>query len=101
MYLVFLSARYALTVAYPLYSIHSITKLQSVFLKEQGIKLPEGLLILCRSAHSLKIYVHPHNTYDADGLRELLDRQLMVPKVCWALNSFIFVLSMYNLYLFF
>ncbi len=75
------TARYALSVAFPLYSVRTVTKLQSVNLKEQGLKLPEGLLILFRNSHSLKLHVHSHNTYDAESLRELLDKTFVLRKV--------------------
>ena len=65
----------------PLYSIHSVRKVQPVSLKEHNIKLAEGLLFLCRNFHSLKLYIHPHNTYDADGLRELMDKHFLLEKV--------------------
>ena len=77
-----LVARYTLSVAVPLYSIHSVRKVQPVSLKEQNIKLSEGLLFLCRNFHSLKLYIHPHNTYDADSLRELMDKHFLLEKVC-------------------
>lgn len=101
------TARYTLTVAFPLYSIHTVTKLQPVTLKEQGIKLPEGLLILSRTAHSLKLHIHPHNTYDAEGMRELLERKFLLPKVCvcvclhtaWLVTGWLCSLNLFNVYL--
>lgn len=75
------SARYTLSVSLPLYSIHSVRKVQPITLKEQNIKLPEGLLFLCRNFHSVKLYIHPHNTYDADGLRELMEKHFLLEKV--------------------
>lgn len=78
----FLLARYSLCVSFPLRSIHSVRKLASTSLKEYGLKLPEGLLILCRNFQSMKLYVHPHNTYDADGLKELLERKFLTDRVC-------------------
>ena len=75
------SARYTLSVAVPLYSIHSIRKVQPVSLKEQNIKLSDGLLFLCRNFHSLKLYIHPHNTYDADGIRDLMEKHFLLEKV--------------------
>ena len=83
------TARYTLSVAIPLYSIHSVRKVQPVSLKEQNIKLTDGLLFLCRNFHSLKLYIHPQNTYDADGLRELMDKHFLVEKVAreWAWSA--------------
>lgn len=75
-------ARYSLCVSFPLRSIHSVRKLTSVTLKEHNLKLPEGLLILSRNFQSMRLHIHPHNTYDADSLRELLERKFLVDKVC-------------------
>ena len=75
------TARYTLSVAVPLYAIHSVRKVQPFSLKEHNVKLSEGLLFLCRNFHSLKLYIHPHNTYDADGLRELMDKHFLLEKV--------------------
>lgn len=62
--------------------MHSVRKLASVSLKEHSLKLPEGLLILCRNFHSLRLHIHPQNTYDADSFKELLERKFLVDKVC-------------------
>ena len=75
------TARYTLGITLPLAAIHSVKKIQSVILKEQAVKLSEGLLILCRNFHSMKLHVHPHNTYDTDGIKELLDRHFLAVKV--------------------
>lgn len=74
-------ARYSLSASFPLGAIHSVKKIQSIVLRDVGVKLPEGLLILCRNFHSMKLHIHPHNTYDTDGLKELLERHFLMEKV--------------------
>ena len=74
-------ARYSLCVSFPLRFVHSVRKLNSVLLKDHGLKLPDGLLILCRNFHSMRIHVHPHNTYDTDSLKELLENKFLAEKV--------------------
>jgi hypothetical protein len=59
-----------------------VRKLASVSLKEYSLKLPEGVLVLCRTFQSMRLHIHPQNTYDADGLKELLERKFLVEKVC-------------------
>ena len=75
-------ARYSLSVSFPLRAVHTVRKLSSITLKEHGLKLPEGLLVLCKTCHSMKLHIHPHNTYDADSLKELLERKFLADKVC-------------------
>ena len=85
------TARYTLTISLPLAAIHSVKKIQSVSLKDVGVKLPEGILVLCRNLHSMKLHIHPHNTYDADGLKELMERHFLVKQVgstkCFIVSS--------------
>ena len=61
--------------------VHSVKRIQSKVLRDLGIKLPEGLLILCRNFHSMKLHIHPHNTYDTDALKELMERHFLAEKV--------------------
>ncbi len=74
-------ARYSLSVSFPLRAVHGVRKLSSISLKEYGLKLPEGLLILCKNCQSMKLHIHPHSTYDADNLKELLERKFLTDKV--------------------
>lgn len=82
------STRYTLVVAFPLPSIHSLRKLQPSVLKEQGVKLSEGLLVLSRNFHSMKLHIHPHSTYDADGIKELMERKFLADKPIYRTFAF-------------
>jgi hypothetical protein len=72
------STRYAFSHSLTLLSIHSVKKLPATVLKEDSIRLPEGIAIHARNFHSMKLHVHPRNKYDAEGLKELLEKKILV-----------------------
>ena len=75
------TARYSLSCSLTLLSIHSVKKLASTLLREDGIRLPEGIVVQTRNFRSMKLHVHPRNKYDADGLKDLLEKRVLVETV--------------------
>jgi hypothetical protein len=75
------STRYTYSCSVTLLSIHSVKKQPAVILKEYGLRLPEGISVLTRNFRSLKLHVHPRNTYDAESLKDLLEKKILVEPV--------------------
>lgn len=76
-------ARYSFSCSLTLLSINTIKKLPALLLKEDAIRLPEGIIIQSRNFRCMKLHIHPQNRYDADGLKELLEKKILVEKVKW------------------
>ena len=88
-FLPFLSpARYTYSCSVTLLSIHSVKKQLAVILKEDGLRLPEGISVLTRNFRSLKLHVHPRNTYDAESLKDLLEKKILVEPVSFFFSVF-------------
>jgi hypothetical protein len=72
------STRYTYSCSVTLLSIHSVKKQPAALLKEDGLRLPEGISVLTRNFRSLKLHVHPRNSYDAEGVKDLLEKKILV-----------------------
>ena len=88
-------ARYTYSCSVTLLSIHSVKKQPAALLKEDGLRLPEGISVLTRNFRSLKLHVHPRNSYDAEGVKDLLEKKILVEPVSF--NSFIFFSLFFSL----
>jgi hypothetical protein len=80
--------QYSYSVYMPLATINCIKHLPSTILDESGLKLPDGIIILGKNFTSLKLHLHPSNTYDAIKLKDLLEGIINETKQCYELFAF-------------
>ena len=43
-------------------------------------------MVRARNFRYMKLHIHPHNRYDADGLKELLEKKILVEMVSVSFN---------------
>lgn len=48
-------------------------------------------MIQARNFRYMKLHIHPHNKYDADGLKELLEKKILVEMVCMLVPTSVLV----------
>ncbi|XP_065919668.1 uncharacterized protein [Dysidea avara] len=80
--------QFEFSVSLPLECIKNLKRFPSHFLKEHNVPVHEGILVLCKNCHSLKLSIHQHNTYDADHLKKIIEGQLFLDQPLYASFAF-------------
>jgi hypothetical protein len=63
-------------------SVYQVKPLQSsATIVDWDITPGQGLHVMCWNFNSLKLYIHPNNTYDAEKLRKIIDEDILKPRV--------------------
>ena len=74
------SQYYAWTFDIPLTTILLLRKIPTFVIKEFEIKLSDGLLVLCKNFHSMRLFIHTQNTYDSDRLKDVIEKCFLTVK---------------------
>jgi hypothetical protein len=62
-------------------SVYQVKPLQSsATIVDWDITPGQGLHVMCWNFNSLKLYIHPNNTYDAEKLRKIIDEDILKPR---------------------